>query len=269
MSVLMIHGFGFGGDVWSRMQPIFEARGWRCEAPTLFQHLRVRRNPPAEINGISLNDYVRAAVDYARRLTHEEGERPAIVGHGSGALIALKLAEQGLAASAVLLSPMGLADCGGGANRLGRAFLPSLLGLAMRRKPQAVRPCNSGFGLAFANSLPRSDRRAAREMMRCESGLAFTELLQPAYALDGATSVDESRIGAPTLTIAAGRDRIVSQSQVDQVANKLERAGIRGDRRLLPVNGALAPLEPNAARIAADLADWIVANRLPALAKSA
>ena len=100
-TLLMIHGVGCGGDAWDAMKPGFEAAGWTCDAPTLFSQLRTIETPPTAIKDLSLQDYIDASAGRCRQIARETGEKPAVIGHSMGGLIAQKLTEMGLVSKAV------------------------------------------------------------------------------------------------------------------------------------------------------------------------
>jgi pimeloyl-ACP methyl ester carboxylesterase len=109
LPILFLHGAFAGPEVWTRfVAPWFTARGHRVAAPRL----------PGPVEGEPrLRDYVRRAREAAEAF----GERPVVVGHSLGGLVAQHLAAEGRVAGAVLVAspgPFGLA--------------PSLMHLATR-----------------------------------------------------------------------------------------------------------------------------------------
>ena len=75
-TILMIHGVGSSADAFVKLAPAFRERGWRVETPTLKADLRRHENPPPELAGVSLSDYVDDVIRIAKRLTAEDGAPP-------------------------------------------------------------------------------------------------------------------------------------------------------------------------------------------------
>lgn len=260
-SILFIHGFGFGGDVWGRVTPAFENAGWRCETPTLYQHLRTRQSPPSALNALALTDYVKAASDYARQLKAEEGEAPVIIGHSMGGLIAQKLTEYGQASASVFLTPAPPTDCHSTSAGAIFAFANIALIPASRRRRSAVRMWRPGYYHMMANTLAPSRRLDTYPRLRHESGCVFNELASPDSAIDDAASVDQRQIFVPTLTIGAGRDRITSITASRKVGRKYAESPHPGDYREYPRSGHMILDEPSADQMSKDILTWIESHQ--------
>ena len=98
---VFIHGMWGTPDVWRNWQPFLEARGWHTISPSLRHHDAPPHAPPPDLGTTSLADYV-------ADLTHTiEGlpEKPVVIGHSMGGLLALLLCARGLARAGVLLTP--------------------------------------------------------------------------------------------------------------------------------------------------------------------
>ncbi len=204
-TVLFLHGLGGSGDDWNSIIPIFETHGWRCEAPTLFQHLRTQQNPPETLNELSILDWIKSASDYADQLLEEEGEKPVIIGHCLGGFVAKKLVEFGQAKSAAFISPLCLREDKHATSALPLASL--LLRQSSQKTRNASKLCNVGLSLSFLNRAPKHARKEIMANMRYESSRLLEEISQPDPSLMDAVSTD-----TPSLFIGCGKDRIVSSS---------------------------------------------------------
>jgi pimeloyl-ACP methyl ester carboxylesterase len=93
--ILFLHGAFAGPEIWTRfIAPWFAGRGHRTATPRL-------PGPTAEEP--RLRDYVRQA----RRAADAFGQRPIVVGHSLGGLVAQHLAAEGRVAAAVLVASPG------------------------------------------------------------------------------------------------------------------------------------------------------------------
>lgn len=206
-TVLFLHGLGGSGADWNTVIPIFENKGWRCEAPTLFQHLRTRKNPPKSLDNVSILDWIKAASDYADQIFEEEGEMPAIVGHCIGGFIAQKLVELGQAKSAIFLSPLNFDQ-----DKKQNSALP-IASLLLRQSSQSARDksklCDVGLTLSVLNKVPAQDRRAILANMRYESTRLLNEVSRPSSELLEMIA-NLTKSDTPTLFIGCGKDRIVT-----------------------------------------------------------
>ncbi|MEZ6013462.1 MAG: alpha/beta hydrolase, partial [Hyphomonas sp.] len=196
-TLLMIHGIGCGGDVWDRMRPAFEADGWTCEAPTLFPDRRVKQNPPDSLAELGLDDYISAMSGQARAIAKATGERPAVIGHSMGGLIAQVLAERGDVSQAVFLTPAQPKDCAVIGPSVAITFLNILL---QQKRTKSYKIWRTGFDFGVTNCVPKRLREEIYSHALYDSGKVYGEIS------DG-IEIDESKITIPTLTIAAGKDR--------------------------------------------------------------
>ena len=101
-TIFMIHGMFGGSWCWDHYRAFFEARGDRCLAPDLRHHdAAPGADPHPELGTLSLLDYAADLEAAIRSLD----EKPVIMGHSMGGLIAQILGSRGLASALVLLAP--------------------------------------------------------------------------------------------------------------------------------------------------------------------
>jgi pimeloyl-ACP methyl ester carboxylesterase len=94
--LLFVHGELAGSWVWERDLGYFASRGWEGHAINLQNHFWSRTADPTEL---TFETYVGDVVAALARL----GPSTVVIGHGMGALLALKAAEQAPIAGIVLL----------------------------------------------------------------------------------------------------------------------------------------------------------------------
>lgn len=245
--VLMVHGMCCTGEVWSRFRSFFEARGTPVYTPTLRPSLRVRlsERPPRELRDLRLSDYVDELELEVHRIVAETGMKPAVMGHSMGGLLCQALAARSLAAAAVFISPAAPA----GIRTLRSAAFWAAFAIARRRGWTAgvIRPHPQTLAMIVLNALPIAERAAVHGAMVYESGGAFADFAN--------FPVDESLVRVPVLTIAAGRDRLISTALARLTARKYAPGG--GEFREYPNHGHWLYSEPGWEVPANDIYNWL------------
>lgn len=249
-TLLMVHGVGCGGEVWDRMKRDFVMAGWTCETPTLFANLRTRSNPPAGLADLTLADYIKAASDHAAAITERDGERPVIIGHSMGGMIAQKLVEQGLVRGGIFLTPAQPAGCTVTDLRVLRTFW-NIVKVGQKNVSGGVFKVGpNGFRWGVLNAVPKDRHDAIYEQALFDSGRVYHDLANPG-------SIDESQVAVPTLTIGAAKDRATVIKAVRKVGAKYAKAKVSGDYREYSRNAHWIVDEPGTEQVSADILEWM------------
>jgi len=249
-TLLMIHGVGCGGEVWDRMKRDFAMAGWTCEAPTLFPELRTQDNPPASLADLTLSDYIDAGTTTANEIAVRDGEKPVVIGHSMGGMIAQKLAEQGAVRGAVFLTPAQPKGCTVTDLRVLRTFW-SILKVGQKNVPGGmfkVGPKGFRWGVLNAVDAARHDEIYERALF--DSGRVYDDLANPG-------PIDEARITVPTLTIGAKKDRATVIKAVRKVGAKYAKAGVPGDYFEYSNHAHWIVDEPGTEQVTADILEWM------------
>ena len=204
--LLFVHGELGGSWAWERFLGYFAGRGWEGHALNLRNHHWSQTADPAELSFETFVEDVGAAID---RL----GSGVVAVGHGMGALLALKAAERHPVGGLVLIAPEAPGDVRAATEphrirEVPELFGPSLLGWAtLPEKLQRDHP-----DLALADVLriqhlmgqkPHESGRARRAMLR-------------------GVRVDPAKLGdVPRLVVAGGIDRVVTLDASERLATWL------------------------------------------------
>jgi non-heme chloroperoxidase len=220
--LFMIHGMWGGGYQWDNFKGFFEALGWRCEAPYLRHHdVRPEDPPHPSLGTTSLLDYAADLEAAVRALP----ERPVIVGHSMGGLLAQMLASRGLAEKLVLLAPASPRGITALTASVVKCFLPQFTTWGFWKRPN--HPSLDQAVYAFLHLIPPAEQRPIHEKLVHESGRAAFEI--GLWPLDGkrASEVDPAKITCPVLVVAAEEDRIVPAKVVRKVAARYPQAQYR------------------------------------------
>jgi pimeloyl-ACP methyl ester carboxylesterase len=191
---------------------------------------------------VSLADYIDDAAEVARPL-----DRPIVIGHSMGGLIAQKLAETGASRATVLLAsapPRWIVPVSWLLLRKQVKYLGPLL------TRQALVPDRSDADALMFNRTPVADRAAFFARLVPESGRAGLELSI------GSVAIREQRVTSPVLVVGAADDRFV----VPRVARALARK-YRATFRSYEGHAHHLMCEPGWERPASEIIQWMETSK--------
>lgn len=256
-SIVLIHGMWGGGRQWADWEAKLGADGYETLAPTLPYHdVAPTDPPPPELGEQSLLDYA----DFIEAQIGTLSEEPVIIGHSMGAMVAQILLARGFGKAGILLTPAPPA----GAPAMWELLMPSvtrtlggkLFTAAIPKKPHRLSFKQAAY--SCLNNMSQEQQQAEYAQWVWESGRALWEL--GFWYLDRrkAASVDADRITVPTLTVAAGRDRIVPQRVVQSVAARYRDSG--GDYAVFESNAHMLICEDGWEEVADHCTAWMTEN---------
>lgn len=252
-SIVMIHGMWGGAWNWENFKPFFEAKGYQCYTPTLRHHdVSPDDEPDPELGTTSLLDYAQDLEKYISGLD----EKPFIMGHSMGGLLAQILGARGLGEALVLLTPASPSGINALKYSVIRSFWSILTKWGFWRKPHRLSFKSAVY--AMMHLLPEEDQKAAYEKLVYESGLAATEIGFWLFDLKGAAKVDESKITCPVLVVSGSEDRITPVSIGQKIADKY---GAVSTYKEFENHAHWVLGEPGWEEIAEFAADWL--NQFP------
>lgn len=244
---VFIHGMWGTPEVWRNWRPFLEARGWQTMAPALRHHEAPPHAPPADLGTTSLLDY---AADL-ETILNGLPEKPIVIGHSMGGLLALMLCARGLARAGVLLTPAPPAGV--------LAIRPSNLWAFARiqmnwgwwRKPHRA-TLGEGLSHTFNTTDPREGTELHQTFVH-DSGRALFEMALPWLDSRTASAVDPRLVTVPLLFVAADKDRLTPSDVVRRTA---KRFGHVADCAVYS-GGHWVPGQPGWEQIAEDTAEWL------------
>ena len=225
-TLMLIHGMWSQPWVWDNYRRFYEKAGYTVVVPTLRHH---QSNADLTALGTtSIADYVS---DLAAEID-QMPEKPVIIGHSLGGMLAQHLAALGKARAIGLISaaapapffPIRLHSIPG-------TFL-AFLKWAFWRKPMTLTRWSAKY--AIFNAAAADQQKQLTEKLVPESGRAASELVFGFISRRNAAYCDINDIQCPILSLAGKRDNIVPI----QVSRRLAKAyGAKMDYRELGQHG--------------------------------
>jgi len=244
---VMIHGAFCGGWAFARWRAMFESLGFEAHTPTL-RHHDCGQDPPLALGTTSMLDYVRDL----EVLLDGFDEKPVLIGHSMGGLLAQMLAARRPVRALVLLAPSppwGVLP----ATPFEYASAQALY-LAGDFWNRSLRPAHWVASANALDNVPAGEHDEILSRFVPESGRATFEIMQWPLDLRRATAIDPRDISCPVLCLSGSRDRVNSPGTVRSVAQRY-----RGRARYEELEGHSHWLigEPGWERIADKAIGWI------------
>lgn len=204
--VLCLHGLFAGSWVYEQLLPLIAERGHPAAA------LSFRGHPPAPpiaaIGRTSIAAYCHDAAEAAKAL-----DRPIVIGHSLGGLVALLLASRNLVRAVVLVSsapPRGITVLSPALLMRMPRYLPALL------LSRAFLPRPNDLDALVLNRVPSSEREQYRGRFVPDSGRAARQ------AAVGASDADLSTTRTPLLVVSGDEDRFVPLGVARRLAQRYD-----------------------------------------------
>ena len=212
-TILLLHGANSVGNEWVNFENEFKKLGNKVVKPIL-RHHRLGLNGSEELGNTSIFDYVADIEETIKKLK----QKPIIIGHSMGGLIALILCSRGYGKLGIFITPAAPK----GINAITFSVLKIFFRNLFRWKFWS-KPIPPNFPAAFYGVFHDFDRKRAFNIFNrscsAESGRALCEIGFPYFFSPSPTDINAEGIKCPTLIIGAGRDRITPV----QISKKLKK----------------------------------------------
>ncbi len=203
-TIVFIHGLFLNNQSWSSWETFFGEKGYTTYAPAYPGHKgnpsELRSNAADTLGKVTFSDVVNHFETFIKTLP----EKPILIGHSMGALVAQKLVEKELAEAAVIISsapPKGVIT-------LKFSFAKSNFGLLNPFKGNSVHyPNKKWFHYAFTNTLPRAESDSLFDTFVVPESRNI-----PRETLKKAGKINFKKPHAPMLFISGEEDHIIPAS---------------------------------------------------------
>ncbi|RJF88653.1 alpha/beta hydrolase [Oleomonas cavernae] len=250
--MVLLHGAFSGGWAMEGWAEVMRARGWNCHTPSLLHHdTPAHGRPHPDLGRTGLTDF---ADDIAHKIKALP-EKPVIVGHSMGGLVAQMLAGRNLARAIVLLAPsppwgvMPSTDF----EVLSAVGMVATLGIFWDGPIHPVYRVARDHTL---NRLPRDEARAVFARFVPESGRAVFEIMHSIWDIRRASRVEPWTVKCPVFAAAGSDDRVNSPRTVQRIASRYQDSGRSVFREYEGFSHWMLS-EPGWEAIARDGADWL------------
>ncbi|CAM3592883.1 alpha/beta hydrolase [Parendozoicomonas haliclonae] len=246
--IVFLHGMWCTPAVWHRLSHYFAERGYEVHMPAL-RHHEAGSQDLAALGQTSIRDYL----DDLDTFLNGFEQRPVLIGHSMGGLLALLLASRGCASQTILLSPA--APAGLVALRMSviRTFAAVLSRWGFWKTAMKLSPKAANYGLF--NRLPDEARPSHYQDMVFESGRAASEIAFWYLDRQSATKPN-GQPDCPMLVMAGKHDRITPASVCQEVADKYQ-----ADFLLLDDHAHWLISEPGWEKVAEQCEIWLEMNQ--------
>ncbi|HTE43910.1 MAG TPA: alpha/beta fold hydrolase [Gemmatimonadaceae bacterium] len=234
--VLFVHGYFADATIFEAWLDFFAARG----VPSYAVNLRGRAGsrPGIDLGRASIEDFADDASVVAKTL-----DKPAVVGHSMGGLIAQKLAERGDVSAAVLVTPApprGISVLSPKVAIKQLRYLPRIL------TSRVVVPDREDLRSLILNHVPAELQDAILDRLIPDSGRAGRDM-----SVTG-VPVDAARVRCPVLAITTDDDHFIPGRIVERIARRYSAT-----LHILKTRGHMLLLEPGWGQIADLIDHWI------------
>lgn len=247
--VVFIHGMFMNPKSWRPWVEYFSARGHRCHALAWPGHegepAELRASPPEILRTLTLRDVVAQHREHLATL----GEKPLLIGHSAGGLIAQILVNEGLAHAAAALDAAPPQHIFVASWSFLKTNLPVVNPFAGDKPYQFT---VEAFHYAFCNNMTLDEARAVHDALVCPESRVLARSIASKDA-----HIDFERPHAPLLLIGGENDHIVPPAINEKTFKAYRDPASKRQLEILPGRSHFLCGEPGWEETAALVHDWL------------
>lgn len=211
--IVLIHGTNAGPWTMANFADFFTSNGYVCHCPAYRNHDPTPSHEQAsQIKGLSIADYVEDIASYIGTLS----EKPILIGHSLGGVVAQKLAARGLARAIILLNGSvnwGILPTTEQERELGRILISA--GAIWEETLLPDFETMARFGL---NRLATDEQHRVFDQLGPESGRVLFELFLWMFDDNQTTKINYDAIDCPILMVSGTEDLAIPPSTAKRIA---------------------------------------------------
>ncbi len=249
--ILFIHGMFMTPLCWENWIEYYGSKGYRCTAPAWpgrEQPIQTQRSkhPDPELGRLKLRDVIGSMETATRSMP----DKPVIIGHSMGGLIAQSLLQKDVSAAAVAIDPAPPQGVLTTAWSFLKSNFPAINPLVPVTHP--VEMSFAHFQYAFVNTLPEDQQRAAYDRYVVPESRGV-----PTQSLTSVAHVDFKKPHAPLLITAGEDDHIIPASLNKSNYDRYASSGSVTDFKVFPGRDHFVIGEPGWQEVADFVLDWL------------
>ncbi|MCO1335664.1 alpha/beta hydrolase [Microbulbifer sp. OS29] len=249
--IVFIHGTNAGPWAMENFHQHFAKKGFHCHSPSYRHHENLNSEQSKQrLKGVSIADYISDITAFVQALH----QKPILVGHSLGGIIAQKLATMGLARAIVLLNGSinwGILPTTEEERALGKLFMT-----AGKFWEDVLLPDFETMAKFGLNKLNIDEQHKVFYRLGPESGRVLFELFFWIFDNNKTTKIDYKNISCPILMVSGSDDLAAPPSTARLIANKhLDK---KTTFYIAENFGHYLILEPEWPRIAEFCSNWVI-----------
>ncbi|WP_298958195.1 alpha/beta hydrolase [uncultured Roseibium sp.] len=213
--IVLLHGTNAQPWTMETFKSYFENAGFECHTPSYRGHGLPEGDARNDaLTGASIADYVEDIAHYIREME----QRPIVIGHSLGGLIAQLLSPRELIEAGVLINSSiihGTLPTTEMERALGKMFMSA--GRFWEMVPGQDFELLAAYGL---NTMPERKQHEICDRLGTESGAVLFELFFWMYDVNQTTKVDFANAKAPLLFLSGSEDKVVPPSTALTMADR-------------------------------------------------